>query len=102
MFDYMAAGRAIISADLPVIHEVLNDENAVFCEPGNADAWESTLRELLADEPRRMSLGAQAREDVVWVYLGGPCKARAGGVWEMTTKTNNRHKENQICAFAAL
>ena len=25
MFDYMAAGRAIVSADLPVIHEVLNE-----------------------------------------------------------------------------
>jgi len=70
MFDYMAAGRAIVSADLPVIHEVLNDDNAVFCEPGNVDAWERTLRELLADEPRRLALGTQARVDVAgytWV-----------------------------------
>lgn len=70
MFDYMAAGRAIISADLPVIHEVLNESNAVFCEPGNVDRWESTLREMLADEPRRLALGAQARMDVAgytWV-----------------------------------
>jgi len=70
MFDYMAAGRAIISADLPVIHEVLNEENAVFCEPGNVDTWELTLRDLLADEPRRLALGAQARTDVAgytWV-----------------------------------
>ena len=70
MFDYMAAGRAIVSADLPVIHEVLNEGNAVFCEPGNADAWESTLRELLVDEPRRLSLQARSREDAArytWV-----------------------------------
>jgi len=64
MFDYMAAGRAIVSADLPVIHEVLHESNAIFCEPGNADVWEGTLRELLADEPRRLALGAQAKEDV--------------------------------------
>jgi len=64
MFDYMAAGRAILSADLPVIHEVLNEKNAMFCEPGNADVWEGTLRGLLADEPRRLALGAQARVDV--------------------------------------
>jgi glycosyltransferase involved in cell wall biosynthesis len=64
MFDYMAAGRAIISADLPVIHEVLNEDNAVFCEPGITDAWEKTLRELLANESRRSALGAQARKDV--------------------------------------
>lgn len=64
MFDYMAAGRAIVSADLPVIHEVLNEGNAVFCEPGNADEWEHTLRELLSDEQRRQALGAQAQKDV--------------------------------------
>jgi glycosyltransferase involved in cell wall biosynthesis len=70
MFDYMAAGRAIVSADLPVIHEVLNDENAIFCEPSDADAWERTLRTLLADTPQRSALGVQARKDVAgytWV-----------------------------------
>jgi glycosyltransferase involved in cell wall biosynthesis len=64
MFDYMAAGRAIVSADLPVIHEVLNEQNAVFAEPSDVDAWERTLRDLLADEPRRLALAAQARKDV--------------------------------------
>jgi glycosyltransferase involved in cell wall biosynthesis len=64
MFDYMAAGRAILSADLPVIHEVLNEKNAVFCEPGDVDAWENTLRGLLEDESRRLALGSKARKDV--------------------------------------
>jgi len=64
MFEYMAAGRAILSADLPVIREVLNEQNATFCEPGDVDAWEHSLRELLADELRRLALGAQARKDV--------------------------------------
>ncbi len=64
MFEYMAAGRAILSADLSVIREVLNDGNAAFCEPGNVDAWEKALRDLLADAPRRLALGIQARKDV--------------------------------------
>jgi glycosyltransferase involved in cell wall biosynthesis len=64
MFDYMAAGRAIVSADLPVIHEVLNEKNAVFCEPGNVAVWERTLRSVLADIPGRLALGTQARKDV--------------------------------------
>ena len=34
MFEYMAAGRAIVSSDLPVIREVLNERNAVFCKAG--------------------------------------------------------------------
>ncbi|MDK1081285.1 MAG: glycosyltransferase [Anaerolineae bacterium] len=73
MFDYMAAGRAIVSADLPVIHEVLNDGNAVFCEPGNVDAWQRALSELMTDEKRRLKLGKQARMDVAgytWLARG--------------------------------
>ncbi|HSO14001.1 MAG TPA: glycosyltransferase [Anaerolineales bacterium] len=64
MFEYMAAGRAIVTADLPVIREVLNEKNAVFCEPDDLGNWKLVIGELLADEPRRLVLGRQAREDV--------------------------------------
>lgn len=68
MFEYMAAGRAIVSADLPSIREVLNERNAVFCKAGNWEAaignWQSAIESLLADESRRSALGAQARKDV--------------------------------------
>lgn len=64
MFEYMAAGRAIVTADLPVIREVLNEKNAVFCEPDEVGKWKVEIEKLLADEPRRLSLGRQAREDV--------------------------------------
>ncbi|HSV85856.1 MAG TPA: glycosyltransferase, partial [Levilinea sp.] len=64
MFDYMAAGRAIISSDLPVLHEVLNEGNAVFCSPGDPDAWEDALAKLLADPAYRVALARQARRDV--------------------------------------
>ncbi len=64
MFEYMAAGRAIISADLDSIREVLNENNAVLCEPANLQAWKNEIKNLLADEPRRLALGNQARKDV--------------------------------------
>jgi glycosyltransferase involved in cell wall biosynthesis len=64
MFEYMASGRAIASADLPVIREVLNEKNAAFCEPGNVNEWKSVIESLLADEQRRTALGTQARKDV--------------------------------------
>jgi glycosyltransferase involved in cell wall biosynthesis len=64
MFEYMATGRAIVSADLPVIHEVLNDRNAVFCEPDDVASWQSALGTLLIDDNRRAALGRQARDDV--------------------------------------
>lgn len=71
MFEYMAAGRGIVSADLPSIREVLNEGNAVFCSAGALGDWESVIGEwkagienLLADEPRRLALGNRARKDV--------------------------------------
>ena len=64
MFEYMAAGRAILSSDLPVLREVLNENNAVFCPPDDAGAWESSLGKLLADSKRRQALGQRARADV--------------------------------------
>ncbi len=39
MFEYMAVGRAIISSDLPVIHEVLDEKTAIFCPPEDSASW---------------------------------------------------------------
>ena len=64
MFEYMAAGRAIVSADLPVIREVLNGANATFCEPDSINSWKTALESLLSNESKRITLGTQARQDV--------------------------------------
>lgn len=68
MFEYMAAGRAIVCADLPSIREVLNAGNAVFVEVGNLELvisnWRLEIEKLLADESLRVKLGNQARMDV--------------------------------------
>lgn len=63
MFDYLGAGRTIMSSDLPVIHEVLNKKNAVFCEPENAEDWVKKLGELVKNPNLRASLARQARAD---------------------------------------
>jgi glycosyltransferase involved in cell wall biosynthesis len=70
MFEYMAAERAIVSTDLPVIREVLNKHSAIFCEPDNLEGWRVEIESLLGDEARRTELGSQARRDVegyTWV-----------------------------------
>ncbi len=64
MFEYMASGRAIVSADLPSIREVLHGGNAVFCEPDDIRKWKLEIESLLADDSRRNELGSQARKDV--------------------------------------
>lgn len=63
LFDYLSAGRAILSSDLPVFHEVLNEDNAVFCDPDSPDQWIGAFQELLNDPTRREKLGAQAKSD---------------------------------------
>jgi len=74
MFEYMAAARAIVCADLDVIREVLNQDNAVFCEPDDIGKWKVAIESLLGDELRRRGLGSQARKDVerfTWVKREG-------------------------------
>jgi glycosyltransferase involved in cell wall biosynthesis len=63
MFEYMATGRAIIASDLPVFHEVLNDNNAVFCPPEKVIAWNGALQALFDNPARREVLAAQAYAD---------------------------------------
>jgi glycosyltransferase involved in cell wall biosynthesis len=70
LFEYMAAGRAIITSDLPVIREVLNDENAAFCPPENLDAWADTLGGLIDHPEKREQLGRNARRDSEQYALG--------------------------------
>lgn len=64
MFEYMAAARAILSSDLPVLHEVLNPTNAVFCPVDEPVIWSTALNALIADTNRRITLGQQAQRDV--------------------------------------
>ena len=61
MFEYMAAGRCILSAALPVIREVLDEDCAVFCEPENADAWTAGLRSVLDNAALRSRLADEAQ-----------------------------------------
>ncbi len=74
MFEYMACGRAILTSDLPVIREVLDESSAVFCPPEETAAWQAALAALLADESRRQALGRRARaaaENYTWVRRAG-------------------------------
>jgi glycosyltransferase involved in cell wall biosynthesis len=63
MFDYLAAGRAIVTSDLPVIHEILNESNAVFAPPEDLQGWAAALACLISDRNLRARLSVQARQD---------------------------------------
>lgn len=63
LFEYLACGRVILSSNLPVLSEVLNDGNAVLLPPDDVDAWVAAIRELTLDPNHRERLASQARQD---------------------------------------
>lgn len=68
LFEYMAAGRAIVASDLDQIGEVLADDAAVLVEPGSVESLTRAIRSLAADPERRAALGRTARERVLARY----------------------------------
>jgi glycosyltransferase involved in cell wall biosynthesis len=64
MFEYMACGRPILSSDLPVLREVINNNNAMLCPPGDIESWTDKLSDLVKDESLRKRLADQAFQDV--------------------------------------
>jgi glycosyltransferase involved in cell wall biosynthesis len=62
IFEYMAAGRAIICSDLPVLREVLDEgKTALFCSPDAVEPWCAAIDELAGKPHLRAALGEAAR-----------------------------------------
>lgn len=79
MFEYLACGRAILTSDLPVIREVLNEENACFCPPEDVESWLNALVRLRAEPEIREKLGRQALQDAgQYTWIERTRKALAG------------------------
>jgi len=65
LFEYMAAGRAIVASDLPSTAEVVQDgRSALLFPPGDASAMAAALIRLRDDPALRTRLAAQATIDV--------------------------------------
>jgi len=64
LFEYMAAGRAIVAANLPSIREVLKDgQTALLVEPGNASAFAEAIRTLTTDRALAVRLARAAFDE---------------------------------------
>jgi glycosyltransferase involved in cell wall biosynthesis len=64
VFEYLAAGRAILSSDLPVLLEILDSTNSVILPMDDIEAWSHELQGLMVDPSRRETLAEHARADV--------------------------------------
>lgn len=58
MFEYMAAQRPIVTSDLPTVRDVLSEETAVFCVPGDVSSLAASLQWIF-DHPAEAAQRAQ-------------------------------------------
>lgn len=65
LFEYMASGRPLVSADLPVLREVIDDgENALLYRSDDHDALAAAVERLWSDKPLASALAGRAWKDV--------------------------------------
>jgi glycosyltransferase involved in cell wall biosynthesis len=75
VFEYLAAGCALIAARTGVVPEILHDgEHAVLVPAGDAGALADAIEHVMLDAPLRARLGAAARE-LVEKHYSGACVA---------------------------
>ena len=61
LFEYLAAGLAIVAADIPGVRDVTGSEAAVLIPPGDAPALAREVAVLATDRDARERLGSAAR-----------------------------------------
>lgn len=68
LFEYMSAQKPIISSDLPVLREILNESNSILVESNNISLWQSAIELLVSDEGLRNKIAEQAYQDFKLKY----------------------------------
>lgn len=69
LFEYMAAGRAIIASDLPAWADVAaQEQTALLLPPDDIAAWTGAIKRLQEDRDLRDRLGQSARQRALTRY----------------------------------
>ena len=61
LFEYLAAGLAVVAADIPGVRDVVGEDGAVLMPPGDAGALADGVATLTADADERSRLRENAR-----------------------------------------
>jgi glycosyltransferase involved in cell wall biosynthesis len=68
MFEYMSAKKAIVSSNMLVIKEVLNENNSILVEPDNVDEWSDAVNKLYENSDMRNSIADKSYNEFVKYY----------------------------------
>lgn len=60
LFEYMAAGRAIVCAELFPLRDVIDESVVRFCEPGSAESLAQALQSVISDPALAAGQAARA------------------------------------------
>ncbi|MFW2524747.1 glycosyltransferase family 4 protein [Aliarcobacter butzleri] len=64
MFEYMASGRVIISSDMPVLREILNENNSFLVPCDDVEAWIQTIKNIENNIELARKIALRGKEDV--------------------------------------
>ena len=84
LFEYMAAGCAIVASDLPALREILRNEEAVWVKPGDPSSLADGIRSLVADTQFARILGERVRArsaEYTWSARGARLMAILNARW---------------------
>ncbi len=61
-FEYMASGKPLISSDLPVLREVLDEDVAILVDANNLEQWKSSIQNALTNTALTNRIVENARQ----------------------------------------
>ena len=64
MFEYMASGRPIIASDIPVLREVLNEQNCYFANEDDISSWIECIEYINNNRDEALVKSRRAKKDV--------------------------------------
>jgi glycosyltransferase involved in cell wall biosynthesis len=65
LFEYMAASRPIIAADLPSLREILNEDNAILVKPDSPQDLAHSVEEVLKNKELADRIAENAKQNSV-------------------------------------
>jgi glycosyltransferase involved in cell wall biosynthesis len=80
LFEYLAAGRVILSSDLPTLREVLGEHNAVLLPPEDVSAWDAALADVLSHPSKYEGVAARAQADSLQYGWEARCRRALDGI----------------------
>ena len=68
LFEYMSYKKPIVSSDLPVLHDVLNSNNSIMCNPDDILEWSTAINVLINNKEFAKKIAEQAYMDFTSNY----------------------------------